>query len=555
MASPKRQLWLRLRPHRGALAGATVAAAVAAGAAGTFAWLLGPALNGLLGGGTPVAGLAAAILATAAVKAGAAWFHAGRMGAVAQAVVARLRTDLYETLLRLPPRWYETRHSGQLVARFSSDVGQVELALTQALASTAKDSLQVLALLGVCLAVDARLFALAFVVLPLMVIPVSRFAKALKKTATKGQASLAGLTTLAAEQLQHLPVVQGYRAEPQMLRRFDAEQAVYAGLMRRSLFIRGAFTPTLELLGVLGVALCVALGARAVADEPALAGRLVSFLAAALLMYQPLKALAGTFSLVSQGEAAAARVFEVLDAPAQAPAPAGPPFAGASLKGVRVRYADGRLGLDGLDLEVPKGEVTALVGPSGGGKSTTLAVLLGFVDAEGTVDGIPARSELAWVPQEPVLLSGTVRDNLKLGAPAADDAALWKALAQAHAEAFVRALPKGLDAEVGERGARLSGGQRQRLALARAFVRAPEVLLLDEPTAALDAESEAGVQAGLDALMTGRTTLVAAHRLSTVRRAHRIVVLDGGRCVESGTHDALLARGGVYARLVAAWGK
>ena len=146
-------------------------------------------------------------------------------------------------------------------------------------------------------------------------------------------------------------------------------------------------------------------------------------------------------------------------------------------------------------------------------------------------------------------------DNLRLGAATADDAALWQALAAAHAEAFVRALPRGLDEEVGERGARLSGGQRQRLALARAFVRRPAVLLLDEPTAALDAESEAGVQAGLQALMAGRTTLVAAHRLSTVRAAHRIHVLDRGHCVESGTHDALMHRNGVYARLVAAWGK
>lgn len=560
-----RRLLAYVRPQRITVACAIAASFVAAAAAAVWAWLLGPLLQGLVVGTDDASQkwqLPLALIAVAAVKAVSTWLHAGWMQRAAQAGLATLRKDLYGRLLQLPPAWYETRHSGELLSRFTSDVALVELAATQALSSWVKDTLQVVALLGVCLYTDVRLFALAFVVLPLMVLPVSRFAKALKKTATGSQASLAALTQLTSEQLHNLPVVQGFRAEPLALQRFDAEQARYLKVMKRSLFIRGAFTPSLEVLGVLGVAVCVAVGTKAIASEPALASRLVSFLAAALLMYQPLKALAGTFSLVSQGVAASGRLFDVLDAVPQPDggARAEPLKDGVRFESVRVTYPDGRQGLDGLTLKVPAGKLTALVGPSGGGKSTALGVLLGFVDAEGaTWDGASLRNfsrssiraQLAWVPQEPVLLSGTVRENLLLGVPDATDDALWVALRQAHAEDFVKAL--GLDAQVGERGSQLSGGQRQRLALARAFLRQPSLLLLDEPTSALDAGSEREVQAGLDALMAGRTTLVVAHRLSTVQRADLIHVLDAGRCVESGTHAQLLGAGGLYARLVAAF--
>ena len=571
-------MWLRViartAPFRRPLVLALVASVFAAAAGSVWASLVGPLLRSLVSGGDITWGpfqleredltfkLPLAIIGVAVLKAVAAWLHTGLMGRVSQGVLSRLREELYGRLLGLPPKWFEQRHSGELLSRFTSDVAQLEFSAGQALTSLTRDSLQVLGLLTVCFLTDWRLFLVTFIVLPGTIIPVSRFARGAKKAATKSQASLGQLSMMAAEQLNNLPVVQAYRAEPRALERFDAEQDRYLAVMKRSLFIRGAFSPTTEFLGVIGVAAAVVLGTRAVQTDPALAGNLVSFLAAALLLYQPVKSLSHTASQIALGAGAATRLFEVLDAQSELDAGglAAPLTRALRFEAVRLTYADGREALQGVSFEVPAGAHVALVGPSGAGKSSAVAVLLGHALVSGgtvTWDGAPldsfsrrsVRAQLAWVPQEPVLLSGSVRDNLKLGRADATDAQLWTALERAHAAAFVRAFAGGLEEDVGERGSRLSGGQRQRLAIARAFLREPSVLLLDEPTSALDAQTEVEVQAGLAELMKGRTTLVIAHRLSTVRHADLIVVMEGGRVVEQGRHDALVALGGVYSRL------
>jgi len=565
--------------NKGLLAAALLASLVSAAAGAAFSWVLGPLLDGLLLSKPEVvlgpltlelghfdARLPLALVALALAKALSGWLHAGWMTRVAQTGLLKLRHALYRRLLFLEPRWLEDKHTAELLSRFTSDLALVEFALGQALSSWAKDALQVLALLAVCALVDLKLFALAFLVLPAMVLPVSRFARALKKTAGSSQASLGALSTLAAEQLSNLPIVQAFGAQPQMLRRFDDEQSRYLKVMRRSLFIRGAFTPTLEWLGVAGVALCLVVGAQAVKADPPFAGRLVSFLAAALLMYQPLKALSGTFAQVAQGVGAAGRLFEVIDAPLEKEGgdTVAPLRTALTLRDVRVRHPDGRLGLDGLTLTAPAGKFCAVVGPSGAGKSTLLSLLLRFIENEAgdarwddaplsTLSVASVRAQLAWVPQEPVLLSGSVRENLSLGlATTPPDEELWKTLEQAHAVDFVRALPKQLDEAVGERGSRLSGGQRQRLAIARAFLRKPSLLLLDEPTSALDAHAEAEVRAGLEALTAGRTALVVAHRLSTVRAADVIFVLRDGKLAEQGTFDELRAKGGPFSKMLEA---
>ena len=576
---PPSALWRLMRfarPYRGRMLLAVGAALVSAVATALYAFMVGPLLRAVLLGGEVrwaswswnvrawAGTLPVLLVGVAVVKGTAQVLQAGWMQGLAQRILTDLRNQLYAHLLRWPPRALETRHSGELLSRLTADVGQVEFTVSLALASYVRDSLQLLALLITCAVIDGKLFLVTFVVLPLTLYPVTRFARAVKRSARSTHATLGRLTALAADALNNLPVIQSYGAQPLLMSQFDREQENYLKELKRSLFVRGAASPAVEVLGFFGVALAIAWGSRAIQHDPALATRLLSFLTAELLMYQPVKALAGTFTQVAHGLAAAQRVFELSDEPIapEGGAEAGPLVRGVELRELRVSYGPGPEALRGVTLAIPAGKKVALVGASGSGKSTTLSVLLRFVESSGgevTWDGTPIgllargslRAQLGWVPQEPVLFSGTVRENLLLARPEASESELWEALRRAHAEAFVHALPLGLEEPVGERGGRMSGGQRQRLAIARAFLRRPSLLLLDEPTSALDAASEAEVQAGLKELMAGRTTVVIAHRLSTVRDADLIYVLEEGRVVESGTHLSLSEAGGRYCALLA----
>jgi len=550
-----------------------LASLVAALAAGAWAWVLGPLLSSILLGKTTPLGpweitladmkwkIPLLLILIALPRTVAQFLSAGWVQTLVQRVVYGLRVHGYARLVRAPPAWAEARHSGEVVSHFLADLGHIEATLTAVLPSFSKDLTQVAVLLGLCAYLDWRLFLLAFAVLPLVVLPLGRFKRSIRKVAKNTLGSLAALNTLLAETLCNLNIIKAYGMQPQLRQRFGVENARFMLAMRHSLFLRGAISPFTEYLGILGAALCIWVGAPAVAREPALAVHLLSFLASFLLLYQPLRALSVVFGQLSMGSIAWERFEVLLCAPqASAEGEEALPLQNALVfENVSLRFADGRMGLAGFSLKLPRGQKTALVGPTGAGKSSVLSLLLGFAEAtEGRVlwDGRPLgalalpslRRQLAWVPQEALLLSGTVRENLCLGQEEAADEVLWEALRLAGAEAFIREKG-GLNAEIGERGALLSGGQRQRLCIARALLRRPSVLLLDEVTSCLDVESEAVVLKGLEALMRECTVLMVAHRLSTVKEADWIVVMDEGQIIEEGRHAELLQAGGLYAGL------
>jgi ATP-binding cassette, subfamily B, bacterial MsbA len=493
------------------------------------------------------------------------FFAEYRFNAVGLAFVRDLRRTVYEKVLGQSGAFFARHPSGDLIARVTGDVDRIQSLFGTDLADLVQSLATLLGLVVLVVSLSPELTAAALLIAPAIVVPVVIIARRLRHLSKSARERMGDLTSVLSETIRGARVVQAYGAEKWESDRFSEVNERTFRLAKKGARVMAFASPLVESASVLTFLLLLGYASTRIASGKMTLGTFISFGVGLAMMYQPFKRATRTNLALQQALASARRVFEVLDAPSEvADRPGARPLAALRkeirFEGVSFAYGGGEPVLRDIDLVLPRGSVTALVGPSGGGKSTLASLLPRFMDpiaGRVTVDGSDLRevtlsslrAQIGLVTQDVVLFDTSVRRNVAYGAPSAPDARVREALAAANALAFVEALPDGLDTRVGEGGARLSGGQRQRLAIARALLKDPPILVLDEATSALDAESERAVQEALERLMAGRTTLVIAHRLSTVRRADQLVVLEDGRIVERGSHGDLLASGGLYRRL------
>ena len=573
---PPRQAWgflrlliPRLSPYKGALAAAGVLLLLATGIGLAFPLVVRELLDSafLAGDASLLNRIALGLLGLFAVQAVINFGQSYLTASTSERVVAVLRQDLFKALVYQPPGFFDTRRVGELTSRISSDTGLIQGVLRFGIPELVRQGVFLIGALILVTVTHAHLTLATLAAIPFTALVGWLLGKRVRRLSTNIQDRLAEAVSRAEQVFTQIQVVQAFTREGWEEVRFRGEvDAVRDEGLRRAVARAGlAGAVTFSAFGAIVLVLWE--GGRLVLEGALTPGTLVAFLLYAVTIAGAIMSLAGFWGNLQEAAGAAERIFELIEHPPELRAPEAPailsrPVRGEVMyEGVSFRYGpELPLVLDGIEVEIGQGERVALVGSSGAGKSTMASLIPRFYDVEkGEVrlDGVDVRriglqelrSHIGIVPQEPMLFAGTIRENLAYGRPGASDLEIREVARMAHAHEFITGFPDGYEQIVGERGVTLSAGQRQRIAIARVMLRKPAVLILDEASSSLDAESEALVQDALDHLMVGRTTIVIAHRLSTVIRADGILVLDGGAIVDRGNHAELLHRSEVYHRL------